>query len=230
MSKGLKENKRVLLIGAAAVILIVVLVIVVISQTTTSSRQKNAVDENTQIEAYIKDIELDDIKVIDGGITYVDSQLLLTAAIDATKKDIENLVKNYDASIVGYIGLTGDYQIEFNQPKSYEELCAIAKELENNALVEIADVHYLFETDADSYTEAVPIQLSASEWRDPWTATEPSVLVRNPDAIGFGSPALPSNYQWWAEAVNLPFAWQLTDGKLADINVGIIDSAFELAK
>ena len=46
------------------------------------------------------------------------------------KEKIQKICEELDAEIVGYIEITSDFQIEFKQDKTYEELMKIAKELE----------------------------------------------------------------------------------------------------
>lgn len=74
-------------------------------------------------EAYFKEVEsLDDIIDAGDGLFCVKRQLLLTAEDDVDFEQIRELAESYNASVVGYIGLTNDYQIEFNYDIDIDEL------------------------------------------------------------------------------------------------------------
>ena len=82
---------------------------------------------------YYKEAGKDDI-VTDAksGRTYVKNQLLISCTMGTPndREKIQKICEELDAEIVGYIELTSDFQIEFKHDKTYEELMAIAKELE----------------------------------------------------------------------------------------------------
>lgn len=67
-------------------------------------------------EAYFKEIKPEDI-VIDKetGLQYAKNQLLVSCEMGTTKEDVEDIFDEINADIVGYIELTGDFQIEFRK-------------------------------------------------------------------------------------------------------------------
>ncbi len=60
------------------------------------------------------------------GISYVKNQLLISADLTCDRDFIRQLIADAGAEIVGYIELTNDYQIEFTEDKTPEELQRIA--------------------------------------------------------------------------------------------------------
>ncbi|MCH5279627.1 MAG: hypothetical protein J1E60_07565 [Christensenellaceae bacterium] len=66
------------------------------------------------------------------GIYCVYNQILLIAEPDTTKAQIEALVDEYDGDVVGHIELTDDFQIEFPDALSLDELNSIVSELSDN--------------------------------------------------------------------------------------------------
>lgn len=82
-------------------------------------------------EIYFKEPAEDDI-VFDeeSGIQYVKNQLLISAKIGTTYDEMEEIVAEVDGNIVGYIEITCDYQIEFDDDKTIDELQEIADYIE----------------------------------------------------------------------------------------------------
>lgn len=63
------------------------------------------------------------------GVSYVKNQLLISAMLGTNKEDVEEAVAEVGAEIVGYIEITSDFQIEFLEDKSLDELVEIAEYL-----------------------------------------------------------------------------------------------------
>lgn len=70
------------------------------------------------------------VKDPDSGISYVENQLLISCDLGTDKEQVENICEKFDAEIVGYTEITGDFQIEFKEYKTYDELMKIADEIE----------------------------------------------------------------------------------------------------
>lgn len=85
----------------------------------------------------------------ESGISYVKNQLLISAALDAPKEEIERLCGELGAEIVGFIGLTNDYQIEFTEDKTLAELEAAADYLESFSFVQGVTLNYVHELSFD---------------------------------------------------------------------------------
>ncbi|MBQ9382771.1 MAG: hypothetical protein IJT87_00900 [Ruminiclostridium sp.] len=78
-------------------------------------------------EMYYKEPDNEDIVTDpETGIRYVKNQLLISAFTEADRNDIESIIGETGAEIVGYIELTNDYQIEFGRDMSVEDLQNIA--------------------------------------------------------------------------------------------------------
>ena len=90
------------------------------SVTTSKDAYENFGDQNYGYykEAYDRDI----VKDPETGYRYVMNQLLISCETGTPREKIENICKEINAEIVGYIPLSSDFQIEFKEGKSYKEL------------------------------------------------------------------------------------------------------------
>ncbi|MDE6530813.1 MAG: S8 family peptidase, partial [Lachnospiraceae bacterium] len=125
---------------------------------------------------------------------------------------------SYDAEIVGYLELTDDYQIEFYEEITPEQLRALREELAQNRLVERCDYNLSAETDCDFYT-------NDAEWNNlSWNSSQPSGRNWNVEMIDLEG-ALVNAGVIPANAVNAD-ASDLSG--LATVKIGLIDSAFDV--
>lgn len=78
-------------------------------------------------EAYYQEVSEEDI-VFDEehGVKYARNQLLISVSPDTAREKINEIVTEVNAEIVGFIELTGDYQIEFIDDKTLDELSETA--------------------------------------------------------------------------------------------------------
>lgn len=176
------------------------------------NKTNNAQNKNeTEFQAYCEPLTSDDI-AIEGDVYYASSQILLTSVNDATYEDVEKLIKKNGGEIVGYISATGDYQIRFNDSKTFEELEQLVENLKNDALIEDASLAYVaqFSNEAINYIN------------DPWIdADDPS------DTSGsVWDEDNPDGKNWWVEAIDMPTVWNM-DLSTQTVKVGIIDSMFD---
>ena len=80
-------------------------------------------------ESYFKEVTDEDVVFDeDTGIQYVKNQLLISCD-GAPKELMQDVCNEIDAEIVGYIEITSDFQIEFKEDKTFEELEAMTIEL-----------------------------------------------------------------------------------------------------
>lgn len=63
------------------------------------------------------------------GLMYMKNQLLISTNIGTDKSLVEEMADEIGAEIVGYIELTSDYQIEFREDKTIDEMEIIAKDI-----------------------------------------------------------------------------------------------------
>lgn len=162
-------------------------------------------------EAYYQPISDDDI-VFEGDTNYVNAQILLTAADGVSNKQVEKLIKKQGGNIVGYISISNDYQIEFSNNKTFEELNAIIADLKSNEDVENATLNYASQQNTSSidYT------------KDPWIDAN-----NGKDTLGSQwSEIKPEGNNWWAEAIMLPSVWNM-NVEFQPVKVGIYDTMFD---
>lgn len=139
---------------------------------TTSTDYEDIIDIG---DAYFKEItSINDIIYAGNGIYCVKNQLLLTADETVGLEDIAELIKEYNASIVGYIELTNDYQIEFNDDVDVNDIRDIIDELLAVPYVENASLNIVTKEEA------------ISSWRN-WVI-ETIKLVLTKLEIIFGNP------------------------------------------
>ena len=162
-------------------------------------------------EAYCQLASDEDI-VCEDNTCFVDSQILLSAQEGVSQSKIKRIIKKLGGDIIGYISITNDYQIEFSDGKTLDELNDIIDTLDEEEDVLSVTLNYTGQTEADSvdYT------------KDPWTDDE------NPENVSgtIWSEASPSGNNWWAEAIMMPSVWE-TDLDLESVKVGIIDTMFD---
>lgn len=98
-------------------------------------------------EISFKEATADDIETTDDGIKYVRNQLLISANLDSRYEDVSSLCDEYGFEIVGYLEITKDYQIEFKDSKSFDELNKLILEFAAMDFVSNCSLNY-----ADSVT------------------------------------------------------------------------------
>lgn len=141
-------------------------------------------------------------------ISFADNEILIEVSPKLSKKRVEKLAKAYDASIVGRIEQTGDYQLQLDNSLNREELESICREIENEDIVKSACINYFFDQKSDSVDYEVNY---GDEWRDN--------IEKNDNDIG-----------WHINSINAPEAWKVCDRHKETINpvkVGIIDTTFD---
>ncbi len=105
--------------------------------------------------AYFKETESwEDVDFTESGFYFVKNQILLTAYDYVSFMEIYKLTNSLNAEIVGYIELTNDYQIEFNDDMTKSDLDFMISNLTMNSLVEYVSLNIAFELqcDEDSYS------------------------------------------------------------------------------
>lgn len=141
--------------------------------------------------------------VQDGADTYYVNDVIDVTVVSGTSREqVDDLASRIGGKVVGEIGLTGDYQIQLDEPKTLDEMERLAESLAEDPIVEVAMPEELFETDANY----VP---NDGVWRqEGWDTDDPE-----------GS-------NWGVEAIDAPDAWDLVD-EMQPVAVGVIDSMFD---
>lgn len=81
-------------------------------------------------ENYYKEVSPEDV-VIDEetGLQYAKNQLLVSCSIGTPKEEMEKVCEEIGAEIVGYTEITSDFQIEFKEDKTLDDLDEITEYL-----------------------------------------------------------------------------------------------------
>ena len=101
-------------------------------------------------EMYYKEPEAKDIVTDpENGVKYVKNQLLVSAFTDADRYDVENIINEVGADIVGYIGLTNDYQIEFRREMTIADLQYAADILDSCSFISCVTLNIVSDADIE---------------------------------------------------------------------------------
>lgn len=121
------------------------------AESTSSTVSKADVStESTEPAMFFKEPQPEDI-VYDAehNVSYVKNQLLISATLGAPELEIRRIIDELGAEIVGFIGLTNDYQIEFAADKTLEELEAAADYLNSFSYVQSVTLNMIMEINTD---------------------------------------------------------------------------------
>lgn len=169
-------------------------------------------NEETEFEAFYQDFTDEDVKYEDGEL-YVDSQILLTAAGGTSRKEVQKLVKSFDGEIVGYLSVSDDYQVQFPEGKTLDELKEIVEKMQGEEYIEAVSIHQVMHIPEDS----------VAYYSDPWVDTDHPTDTSGSE----WSEMNPSGNNWWAEAIMLPSVWKMNT-EFQEVKVGIYDSMFDI--
>lgn len=160
-----------------------------------------------------KDMEIDDENYIsipnenniktddETNIAFVNNELILHMVHNTPREQVLDLIKLYNAYIIGEISVVDTYQIRFRNNYTYPELNDLINEIEANKLVAWVSVNMAFEESADYFptTDAK----WANDWGDQYT----------------------DGLNWGVEAINAPEAWNYRN-YMNYVNVGVFDCCF----
>lgn len=185
-------------------------------------------------EAYVKTPTVDDI-IFDGetGIQFVKNQLLVSAYMGADKAIFEEIAREVGAEIVGYIALTNDYQFEFVEDHSLEEMTIIAEYIDSFSFVSTVSLnlaslrdkeitssndtlyndgqtcykkYYMHDTDGDGVVDKAGTDFTSAT--DVWDDMNPQ------------------GDNWGLEAMRVPTAWD-EKTSFVPVRVGVYDQGFD---
>ncbi len=206
-------KKKVVALAVLAVILVIVEWYLFFG---INSHKKSEVktNESTNIssenvgEIYYKKIDEKHVEDITDEIAFMDNELLVVAE-DASYSEVEKLASKYNAEIVGWIEITGDYQWLFSDEYTLEGLEDIAQQLENEKIISSATLNYISEISEEATREGF---FYGEKWQ--------SDLKNSSNAKGLS---------WGIEAINTFAAWdQLTgNNNTKAVRVGLIDNGFD---
>lgn len=108
--------------------------------------------------------------------------------------------------VVGYIVITGDYQLEFAEVKTLDELNALVAGISACELVEDVMLHEMFEMNLSGVSEWYDDGVEKAKWDTEWNTS------------------FPNGANWGLEAIDAMGAWKY-EGET--VNVGIIDTVID---
>ncbi|MCD7949093.1 MAG: S8 family serine peptidase [Erysipelotrichaceae bacterium] len=166
----------------------------------------NQFDEDNVGEIYYQEIDEEHVSNIDDYISYVDNEILVVASDGVSYSKIEKLAKSYDASIVGYIEQTGDYQLELNDTYTVEELEELIAQLENEDMIDSASINYITEVSENEI-----------HYGDEWSEDIADTSLRDKS--------------WSIEVIDACESWTLLDNAdqstINPVRIGLIDNGFD---
>ncbi len=166
----------------------------------------NQFDEDNVGEIYYQEIDEEHVSNIDDYISYADNEVLVVAGDGVSYSKIEKLAKSYNATIVGYIEQTGDYQLELNDTYTVDELESLITQLENEDMIDSASINYITEVSEDTIN-----------YGDEWSED-----IESDSTTGIA---------WNIKAINADLAWKtldsFKDSEVNPVRVGLFDNGFD---
>lgn len=183
-------------------------------------------------DAYFKEpTEYDIVFDEETGLKFVRNQLLISALPSADKSIFEDIAEEVGARIVGYIALTNDYQIEFTEEKTLEDINTIAEYIDSYSFVSCVTLNIVSD-DVAEYTSNDTMYNDGLTCDKQWIDTDGDGETEHhadyrsiPDKWDSTNP---SGDNWNLEAMNVPDAWDLVDSTQS-VRVGVYDEAFDYA-
>ena len=183
------------------------------------SQQTNPGDDDIQEpedfddigEAYYKESSPEDfVTDEETGLRYVRNQLIVSAYVGLDKSVMEDICEEIGAKIVGYIEIVNDYQIEFNEDKTLDDLAMIAEYL-----------------DSYSFIRSVTLNLSCPVG---FEATSDDTLYNDGKSWQFNTPdswdeSNPAGDTWGLATLKVFSAWDYKNS-FVSVKVGVYDDGF----
>ena len=156
-------------------------------------------------EAYFKQPTADDIVVDEEtGIQYVRNQLLVSAFMGLEKSVMEDICEEIGATIVGYIALSNDFQIEFSDDMTIEDLEIMADYLNSYSFVSNVTLNMSYEIKKDVTTTNDRLYNDGDVW----------------------SETNPSGDTWALGILKVLSAWD-QKASFAPVKIGVYDGGFD---
>lgn len=202
----MSKKKRVLLGCVIIFILINIIIgitVLIINFKNTNKvidGDKGAVFDDTS--CYFEKTEKENTDSLLGtNIRFATNELLVSANNDVTYEQIEGLANSYNAKIVGYIEITGDYQWKLSTRQTEEQLNSLINELEKEDIILSADFNILLKNNLNYE----PVD---NDWNSIW------------------DESYPNGDNWGLEAINALSAWN-NRKQMSEIKIGLFDTAFD---
>ncbi|MBR5066080.1 MAG: S8 family serine peptidase [Lachnospiraceae bacterium] len=183
--------------------------------------------------AYCKELRDEDVVFDEAtGLQYVKNQILISAYMGTPREAIEDIVAEVGATIVGYIEMTCDYQIEFSDNKTLIELQTIVDYINGFSFVSLASLNLASEEEINYYT-------NDSFYHDKDTCKYVNTTLPDGTIIEYATLSsnmnnnidtedenIPQGDNWGLEALCIPTAWDYVTNTTT-VKVGIYDNYFE---
>lgn len=153
-------------------------------------------------------------------IPYINNEIIIIAAEDASYEDIQAIASKYDGFIAESLSDIGVYKIRLNDSEKYNDLQKLADKITNEAAVENAFVSTVTLLEEDLTDEEPELPKKKAVYPDdPWYDEKNNEADWN---------ETPDGTNWGLEAVNAPEAWGYLDD-ISSVKVGLIDSMVDLS-
>lgn len=198
ISKRYHKLRIIMLVCMAVAVLCIVIVAFFLLRSGNIVKEFDFFTPNDKM--YYTEPEEDDITYDkENGAKYVNNELILTAEEGVSKKEVEALIREYDAKLIGYIAGTNTYQIRFNQGYSYKDLDRLGNRICMDKKIEYFEINRLLHIDVEAYPDD-------TEWAESWGEN-------------------PEGSNWGLEAIRAPKAWEYFD-QMEPVNIGVYDTIF----
>lgn len=161
-------------------------------------------NEDNPGEIFYEATPEENIAETEKGLEYANNEVLIVAKEGVKKSEIKKLASEYEAEIIGYIEVTGDYQWRLNKTYTYDELEELVEKLKQEELVEDASIQSIMEMETSDFTTP-----NDTRWVNEWDEL-------NPDGEN-----------WGIEAIRAHYTWQYKED-MTPIKVGLIDGMFNM--
>ncbi len=186
------------------------------------------IGEIYQKELHDEDVDFDETT----GLQFVKNQILISAYMGTPREAIEEIADDIGATIVGYIEITCDYQIEFIENKSLEEIQTLINYIESFPYVRATTLNtaFIVEGMEEGLNDEFYIDGKTFEEVEFYESGNPkkcyySKLVKNAGNEDWNENA-PAGDNWNLEAMHILSAWKKITNTTR-IKVGIYDTYFE---
>lgn len=166
-----------------------------------SSVDRNNAKTNDSDFTFYKSGDENIVQDIESGNSYVNNEVLITLDFTNSKSDLELLLSDIGAKIVGEIPAIAEYQVLLDEEYTYVELLDLCSSLEKNDWIISTSLNYVMDINP-SYTP------NDKKWNKKWDE-------------------VPEGTNWGLEAISATGAWDKKD-EMQHINIGVIDTMFDL--
>lgn len=164
-------------------------------------------------EIYYSAVDAKHIKFDKDGTNYADNEILITVNDNISKNEVEKLSDKYNATIVGRIEKSGDYQLKIGSNISADELKKTINKIKKEKIIYSASLNYIQVFSDNEKVEGRDGFYYGKEWQND--------LQNYNDAKG---------KSWGLEAIGTLGAWDLLNSNRSKVNpvkVGVIDGGFD---